>query len=136
MKYDLSSIKDMTLFKRRVMELTSSQKKVELKELREVRTLKQNSYLHVVLNLYAINFGHTLNEAKTDLKRDYGLIYEKNWKKYLISTTILDTKELTEFIEYIRTRAAKENCYIPTAEEYLTNKFNIDREIDKHKEFL
>ena len=89
------------------------------------------------MTLYAIAYGSTLEEAKTDLKRDYGLIYTKKGKKYLISSADLDSLIMTQFIDYIRTKAAKElNTYIPTSEEYLINHFAIDKEINTHKEYL
>ena len=120
----------------RFEQLAEKGAKIELKEIRPTRSLPQNAYLHVCLSLYGIHFGYTLNEAKTDLKRNYGLVYEKSGKKYLRSTSNLDSKELTEFIEYIRDVAGQNGCYIPTSEEYLQNKFSIDKEIEQNKNYL
>ena len=136
MKLDLSKQIDLNKAKTRFEQLVEKGAKIELKEIRPTRSLPQNSYLHVCLSLYGIHFGYTLNEAKTDLKRNYGLVYEKCGKKYLRSTANLDSKELTEFIEYIREVAGQNGCYIPTSEEYLQNKFAIDREIEQNKNYL
>lgn len=137
MKYDLSIDQDRSEFLNYSSVLTAERCKVELTKTRAKRTIKQNAYLHIVFNLWAINYGDTLKEAKTDLKREYGMYYTKNNKRYLKSTADLNTKELTTFIEWIRNRASKEGgFYIPTSEEYLINQFKIDKEIQQHKEFL
>lgn len=137
MKYDFSNIVDCTKAIERLNFLIKGEKKVELKEVRKSRTVSQNAYLHVAITLYAINFGYTIEEAKTDLKRGCSfMVYEKNGKKYLKRTRDMDTKELTSFIEWIRNYSSLNGFYIPSSEEYLTNKFNIDREIDNHKQYL
>jgi len=136
MKYDLSNSIDLGRFEKRVLSLKSNKKRVDLSEIRPPRTLRQNSYFHVVVSLYGIHFGQTLLEVKTDFKREYGLIYEKNGKKYLQSTTSLDTKELAKFTEYIIEKAGQRGCYIPSPEEYLQNKYRIDNEIEQHKNYL
>ena len=51
-------------------------------------------------------------------------------------TRDLDTKQMTDFIEWIRTFASMQGCYIPTADEYRQNKWAIDSEIEKFKEYL
>jgi len=136
MKYNLKEQIDLSKAMTRFEALAEKGAKIELKEIRPTRSLPQNAYLHVCLSLYGIHFGYTLNEAKTNLKRNYGLVYEKGGKKYLRSTANLDSKELTEFIEYIRDVAGANGCYIPDAESYLQNKFSIDREIEQNKIYL
>ena len=137
MKFDLSIDSEMMRFKERIKYLLAKSSKVDLTQLREVRTIKQNSYLHVVITLYAIEFGYTLNEAKTDLKRLCSfMIYEKNGSKYLKESKKLNTKELTTWIDWIRNYASQNGLYIPDAEEYKLNKFSIDRDIEKCKQYL
>ena len=62
--------------------------------------------------------------------------YKRNDNVYLKSTAKLDTKELTEFIEWLRNYSSLNGCYLPTSEEYLSQKFSIDRDIDNNKEYL
>ena len=62
--------------------------------------------------------------------------YNKNGNVYLKSTAKLTSKELTDFIEWIRNYSSINGCYIPTSEEYLTNKFEIDRDINQNKQYL
>jgi hypothetical protein len=61
------------------------------------------------------------------------------WKddfKVVKQTRKMDTKQLTEFIEWIRTFAGMQGCYIPTPQEYIENRFEIDKSIEQHKEYL
>ena len=111
--------------------------KIELKRILPNRSISLNSYLHVCISLFSIEFGYTLEESKTLLKRKCSfMIYEKNGLKFLKKTRELNNKECSEFVEFIRNYAAQHDLYIPDAEEYKTNKFNIDKEINKNKEYL
>lgn len=115
--------------------LMSLNKNIEIKPIRKRQSLPQNAYLHVVIALWGIDRGYTPEESKVVLKREYGLYYEKNGKKFIRSSSSLDTKESTEFIEWIRNNAAMYGNYIPSAEEYLIKQYEIDREINKTKDF-
>ena len=111
--------------------------KIELKRILPNRSISLNSYLHVCISLFSIEFGYTLEESKTLLKRKCSfMIYEKNGLKFLKKTSTLNNQECSEFVEFIRNYAAQHNLYIPDADEYKTNKFNIDKEINKNKEYL
>lgn len=137
MKYDLSNTKDLADFRNKETLYREQGKKVELKVIREKRTLSQNAYLHVCITLFAIEFGYTLDESKTHLKRScHFMRYDKSGETYLKRTRDLNTKELTKFIEWLRTYSAEKGCYIPTADEYKEQQFAIDREISKFKEYL
>lgn len=137
MKYSLSNQHELRLFKDKVNQLIEKLADVELKIVRKQRTIRQNSYLHVCITLFAIHFGYTIDEAKTLLKRKCGFMtYEKNGTKFLRSTVKLDTLEMIQLIDFIRTFASIEGCYIPTSEEYLENKFFIDNEIELQKQYL
>ena len=137
MKYDLSNSKDLADFRNKETYYREQGKKVELKIVRETRTLKQNAYLHVCITLFAIEFGYTIEESKTHLKRNcHFMRYDKNGETYLKRTRDMNTEELTKFIEWLRNYSAEQGCVIPSAEEYKENQFNIDREISKFKEYL
>ena len=111
--------------------------KIELKRILPNRSISLNSYLHVCISLFSIEFGYNLEESKTLLKRKCSfMIYDKNGLKFLKKTRELNNKECSEFVEFIRNYAAQHNLYIPDADEYKTNKFNIDKEINKNKEYL
>lgn len=137
MKLDLSQPFDINRAKVYFKKLLDGGKCIELSEHRKSRTVKQNKYLHVCISLFAIEFGYNLEEAKTHLKRNCDFMrYDKDQETFLKRTRTLDTKELTDFIEWIRTYSAKEGCHIPSADEYLAQQFEIDKTISQHKEYL
>ena len=137
MKYDLSITHDLNSFNAKVAKLIADQKKVELKVIRQVRTIKQNSYLHVLFTLYGIEVGYTIEESKTLVKRScpFGT-YEKNGMRFLIRTRDLNTEEMTKFIDWFRTWSSQQGIYLPEAEEYIMNKLFIDNQIEQHKQYL
>ena len=137
MLLDLSKPFELNKFLNYAKKLQDKKAKVELKEKKPGRSIAQNSYFHVVITLYSIGYGSSINETKVDLKRDYGLFYTRNGNKYLISSADLDSKQMTDFIDWIRTKSSKDNgYYIPTSEEYLINKFSIDKEMENYREFM
>ena len=137
MKLDLSKPFDLNRANLYYTKLKTDGSKIELKVVRESRTLKQNAYLHVCITLFAIEFVYTIEESKTHLKRACDFMrYEKNEELFLKRTRDLDTKDLTTFIEWIRVHSAQEGCYIPTSEEYINQRFEIDKQISNHKQYL
>jgi len=137
MLFDLSKPIDNKSFRDYANFLISKEYKVSLQKIVPKRTIQQNKYLHVCISIFAIEFGYTLEEAKTLLKRlcDF-MRYEKNGNKFLKKTGLLDSNDLTKFIEWIRNYAGMNGLYIPTSEEYISNRFEIDREIEKSKQYL
>lgn len=137
MKLDLSKPYDKAKAETRFKVLLDKGAKIELKEVRKVRTLNQNAYLHVCISLFAIEFGYNLEEAKTLLKREcLFMIYEKNNNTFLKRTRDMDTQQLTKFIEWVRNYSASNGLYLPSSEEYLMHKFEIDKEIERNENYL
>ena len=137
MKYDLSNSLDQNKAKTYFDTLILKNKKIELKSIQGKRSISINSYLHVCISLFAIEYGYTLAESKTMLKRECEFMeYEKNGLKFLVETSKQNNEECSKFVEWIRNYASKQGLYIPDAEEYKQNKFSIDKEIDKHKVYL
>ena len=135
---DLNKDFDRNKFISFVEKLSIGRKKIEIKEIKPTRTINQNSYLHVCITLYAISSGEYLEDAKYHLKINCPFMHEyQNGKIKTVQTRSLDTKQLTEFIEWIRNYASINlGCYIPTSEEFIQNQFDIRREIEAHKEYL
>jgi hypothetical protein len=136
--YDLLKPQELIEFNAKAEYHKSKGNKVKLTKFSEGRSTNLNSYLHVCISLYAIEYGCSLNEMKQTLK---------HWKKWFktnkggaivyAKTSKMDNKQVSEFVEWIRNHAAiNTGLVIPDADEYKANKFNIDREIDKHKAFL
>ena len=137
MKFDLNINLDRNKYDTYSDKLKLSNSKVELKKLGANRSISINSYLHVCITLFAIEFGYTLAEAKTMLKRECEfMVYEKNGLKFLVETSKQTNEECSTFVSWIRNYASKQGLYIADAEEYRENRFSIDREIDRHKEYL
>lgn len=117
--------------------LVDSKSKFELRKIIPKRSISLNSYLHVCISIYAIEYGYTLEEAKTYLKRICPfMVYEKNGQKFLKETSKMNNLECSDFVEWIRNYSAQNGLYIPEAEEYMLNKYEIDKQIDNHKNYL
>lgn len=117
--------------------LSSLKGYVEIKDVKKKRTLSQNAYLHVIITLFGIHFGYTIEEAKTLLKREcHFMVYEKNGNKFLRKTSKMNTKELTDFIDWVRNYASQNGCYLPTADEYSLKRSEIDNTIKYNSQFL
>jgi hypothetical protein len=73
--------------------------------------------------------GYSMEETKQLLKGMAGLTYEKEGFTIYKSTTDLNTKECSDFCEFIRSKYQEQfNGYLPTPEEYYSNQFEIEKE--------
>jgi len=106
--------------------------------IKDKRSLTQNRYLHVCISLLAIELGYTVIEMKTHLKRRCPfMVYEKEGEKFLKETRSQTTKEQSDFVDWIRNYASiNHNCRIPSPEEYRKDWVVIEKEIQRHKEYL
>lgn len=137
MKFDFKNDIDKNKAITRINYLIENGFKCELTQIREKRTNLQNKYIHVIFGLFGIEFGFTIDEAKTHLKRNCDfMVYTKGLDRFLLKTSDLDTKGLTDFIEWIREYSAKQGCYLPTPEEYRENEIYFSNEIDKAKRYI
>lgn len=133
MKLDLSSDIDLGRFKTYSEKLIKDRAKVELKKVKIKRSIDQNAYFHLCVAMFCNETGYSIEEGKTELKRSFGsfMIYEKQGKKFLRSSSDLDVMEMTEFIEWVRNVACYETLgvYVPTPSEYIENQFQIDQQL-------
>lgn len=137
MKFDTSIPEEKNKAFNYFNKLIQSNSVIEVKKVNINRTIKQNSYLHVCVSLFAIEFGYTLDESKTLLKRKCPfMVYDNKGDLFVKSTSKLDTVELTMFIEWIRNYSSENGFYIPSAEEYKLNRVAIDNEIEINKLYL
>ena len=137
MIYDTSKELEVNKLLSRLDALLSKKCIIELKEKKNNRTISQNSYLHVCISLFAIESGNHLEDMKYLLKKSCPFMHAFDGDNIKTKRTRdLDTKQMTDFIEWIRTFASMQGCYIPTADEYRQNKYAIDSEIEKFKEYL
>jgi len=141
----LSNEYEMEEFRKRVAKLTEQKKTVELKVKNPIRSLRQNKYLHLILGWFACNYGCSTEEAKLDFfKRKCNpelFIKEKTNKsgkqiKYLLSTSELDSGEMTTAIERFRNwSAAEADLYLPSPDDLRYLQY-VEKEIEKNKEFI
>ena len=109
---------------------------VELKKILKPRTINQNKFLHVLITLFGIEVGYTIEEAKTLLKRNCSfMIYEKKNEQFLRRTRDMNTKELADFITWIRNFAGLQGIYLPTADDYKRNWTEIEMTIESNKHY-
>ncbi|GAF92833.1 unnamed protein product, partial [marine sediment metagenome] len=127
MKYSLPQ--ELEKFDFYVDKLRKKECTIELKEIRKPRTIQQNKYLHVIISLFAIETGYTLEEMKTILKRKCDFMrYKKNDQTFLKPSSQLDTKELTDWIDWIRNLAGQAEFYLPSPDNYLRDWTELKKE--------
>lgn len=103
--------------------LIKNQKIFELTEKKRTRSISQNSYLHLILSLFAHETGYTTEEVKQEIFKkivnsdtfydgeiDKGLVCIQRWR----STANLTTKEMNLCIDRFRDYSSKEaGIYLP-----------------------
>jgi mitochondrial fission protein ELM1 len=104
--------------------------KIEIKRIAKRRTLSQNNYVHKLFTLYGGEFGWSTEEAKAVIKRELGYVYEKDGQKFLMHTSDMNTKELTEFIDRFRNLSAHQGCYLPTPDEFSENYVEMMKQVE------
>jgi hypothetical protein len=133
---DLSLEFDLKKFNSYCDKLITNKSKVNIKKVQNKMTISQNSYLHVCICFFCLETGYTKEEGKIVLKREFGsfMVYEKQGRKFLRSSSDLDTLEVTEFIEWIRNLCYENfDCYVPTPQEYIQNQFEINKQLQNVK---
>lgn len=132
--------------KERLEWLISKEKRFELSEKRERRSISQNNYLHLILSWYALEMGESLDYVKQEIfkktinpdffryqriNRVTGEIRE-DWK----STSELNTKEITDCIDRFRNHASKDlGIYLPEPKDMVALN-QMEAEIQKNKVYL
>ena len=118
---------------------------VEVVRKNPKRSLAQNAYLHLILGLYASEFGYTLEDVKYDIfKREVNPDIFKKVRRnrrgeevtYMRSTTDLDKAEMTLAIDRFRNySSAVAGLYIPAPDEYQAL-LHAQQQVEKYKEFI
>ena len=144
MKYDLSNELQRGQFNVRAASLLKKGSVVELKECK-VRSLRQNSFLHVALGYFAAQTGNTLEYVKQyyykrlvnpDIFRrerdDKYLGHIEVWR----SSASLTQEEISLSIDRFRNWSASEaGIYIPSPDDARLVQL-MEIEIEKYKEYI
>lgn len=126
MIYDNSNPLVKEQFLLRAQKLAKGGKTVEMTEKKPQRTLKQNSYLWLILGYWATQTGYTKDEAESIYKSVNSDIYYEEKEiggemlTYIRHTYELDTAEMTRTIEKFRNWSAMNEVfpvYIPSPDE-------------------
>lgn len=121
-------------------------KTFELREIKPKRSISQNSYLHLILSWYALEYGETFEFIKQEVFKkqinkdifEFEFVNKKTGKIRVAykSTSILDSKEMTIAIERFRYYASKEaGIYLPEPKD-LAILQEIEIEIKNNKQYL
>lgn len=123
---------------KKIEDLSKKKAVVEIRQVKRKRSIKQNSYLHVLINIFSIETGFKSAETKQIIKTLCpGWSYSKNGFTFFKETSKSTTEEIKDFIDWFRNWAAiEQGVYLPTSEEYLKNSISIDSEIKYNKEYL
>jgi hypothetical protein len=125
MTYDLSNEYEVRKVLLRLNALIKKGVLVELKEQRPLRTLSQNSYLHLLLQVFAMEYGCSLDVAKVDYykrlcNQDLFEVEKVNKQgevvKDLRSSADLTTEEMAQSIDRFKRFAAEGGIYLPDAD--------------------
>ena len=145
MIYNLSNEYEVPKFQEKVDKLITDGSTVELKKVHPKRTIKQNSYLHLLLGYFGSEYGLSIEEVKLDIfKRicNADLFKRSHANKkgihieFLRSTAELTTSEMTTAIERFRNwSSAVAGIYLPAPDEqeFLIHCKQI---IEENREFI
>ena len=111
--------------------LTKDKAKIEIKRVNKKRTYSQNRYVHALFQLFASEFGWTLEESKSFIKFELGYTYSKNNHIFLAKTSQMDTKDLSVFVDKFRNYSSAQGLYLPSADEFNENYFDYAKEIER-----
>lgn len=145
MIFNLNNPHEHAKYKEYVNKMFEQRAVVEVKKRLPNRTLKQNSYLHLLLGFFACETGYSLDEVKLDYFKkmcNRDLFERKKINKqgieitHMRSSSELTTGEMTIAIERFRNySSAQAGIYLPSPSE---NEFLIhaQQEIERQKEFI
>ena len=144
MIYDLSKPLDRQKFKMRVNHLFAQGKQVELIE-KTFRSLRQNSYLHCLLGILALDQGLTMDYVKEYYYKrlvnpDIFVITKEDKMigkiEVLRSSKDLTKEEMSKSIDKLRNWAVSElGCYLPSADEESLLQ-QAEMEIQRYRSYL
>lgn len=144
MIYDSSNELDKKKAEERFKFLVSKGSRFELSEIRK-RSLRQNSYLHILLGILALDQGETMDYVKEyyykrHVNRHLFVIVKQDKIlgniETLRSSKDLTVEEMSASIEKLRNWASNElGCYLPSADEESLLRM-AEAEIERYKQYL
>lgn len=141
MIYNLQNEFEAEKFRDKVKSAMLNKSIVELKVRSRKRTYRQGSYLHLLIDYFATQYGCTSSEVKVDFYKKAAnskIYYKDNDKgnKVLRSTTDLTTEEMSLSIDRFRNwSSAIAGIYLPAPEEHAMLLY-AEQEIERVKEYV
>lgn len=145
MIFNLANPYEHEKYKEYVNALFKKKAIVEIKEKKKNRTLKQNSFLHILLSYFAAEYGISTEEAKLDIfKRacNKDIFIRRTTNKYgrevetTRSSASLDTGEMATAIDRFRNWSASvAGIYLPSPQEH-DYIIHCQQVIEQNKEFI
>ena len=123
--------------------LLNGSKTIEIKAKRKRRSIPQNSYLHLILSAFGLNFGYTLEEVKQQIFKEHlnsdifyegekeGIVKVKSWR----SSANLNTKEMTTAINRFLDFSSKLGYLLPDPQNLVYIQ-QLEREVNNAKQYL
>lgn len=119
MRYLLKDINSATKAFEYLIELTGKEAVVDITKVNPKRSGQANRYYHLLLGIFGLETGYTIEEVKTLHKRKICpemFMYEKKGEKFLRSSADLDSAEMTKAIDRFKEYAAEQGCPLPPAD--------------------
>ncbi|MBG7630640.1 MAG: hypothetical protein IZT56_09425 [Bacteroidetes bacterium] len=146
MLLDLTKQFEINKAETKLSQLIKKGAKIELTEKKSMRSVKQNSYLHCILTIFAIEYGEQIEYVKqTIFKATVNadlFIYERTNKitgeirEALLSSKDISKDEMIIAIEKFRKFASENGIYIMDAEEFKQNYFLVQQMAEENKFYL
>lgn len=144
MLYNAAKSIDINRANERLRFLIDNKRKFELKEKKPIRSVSQNSYLHLILSWFGLEHGYTLEEVKQEIFKKIvnptifydgeanGLVKIQRWR----STADLDKGEMNLAIDRFRNYSSVEaGTYLPEPSD-LAHLQEIKNEIEKYNSMI
>lgn len=143
--YDLTSQLQRESLQVKIDYLVKQGATVRLSEIKPTRSLRQNSYLHLILSFFGVEVGEDLDTVKrvyykatanADLYVRYRDTKLRGIVSYLRSSRELTTEEMTTSIERFRNWSAQEaGIYLPSPDDR-DALFQLQQVVNRNKEYL
>lgn len=137
MKYRMSDPIENKAARNRLYYLASKRRVVEIKEVRPKRTLAQNSYLHLLLGAFGLNFGYTLEEAKLIYKQVNKQLYYYRKKKrtFIRSSADLNKEQMAISIDKFMQASATAGFELPLATDQAWL-IEVENQMERERRYL
>ena len=130
MKLDLSKEYEQNKARHYIESWIDKGAKVEIKRIPEKRTLSQNAYFHVLVEILGNDLGYTKDEMKQVIKQENKSLfcYEKDEIIFYRGTRDLSKEEMTKLIDWMRL----EWPYLPDSVYVQNNWASLQVELSKY----